>query len=124
MHTNKMILVPHEIVGENKSVSKYLSNFDCGMLKILEDKIPIDEKIVKYNQVLRMYQTAKQETEKPFQLEMKEKLPITKSQYSEEDRAIPDEIADTIPQKSLKQAKLLLKYVEKFLMSNGQKKVK
>jgi len=64
-----MILVPHEIVGENESVTKYLSDLDKEMAKIAnDDSIPIDVKIIKYNQILHKHQTAKQETEKPFKL--------------------------------------------------------
>ena len=45
IHTNKMILVPHEIVGDDESVTKYLSNLDEEMLSIINDKtLPIDEK--------------------------------------------------------------------------------
>jgi len=69
--TNKMILVPHEIVAENESVAKYMSDLDKEMLTIANDNsIPIDAKVIHYNQILRSHQTSRHENEKPFKLEV------------------------------------------------------
>lgn len=106
MHTNKMILVPHEIVGENESTKQFISNMDREMMKILQDKsIADDAKMIKYQQVLQRYQSAVHEKEKPFQLEIRE-------QVSEPD-PLTDDIVETIPPKWRKQAALLLQYTRK-----------
>src|SRR5437867_3263049 len=114
MHSNKMILVPHEMVGDpDTPTTKLMSVLDNEMLKILQDATLADDvKIIKYNQILQRYQGVKQEKEKPFQLEIKKtKLPI----IVEEEKQSPlhETVYNTVPPKFHKQANLLLEYVQK-----------
>lgn len=106
MHANKMILVPHEMIGENESSSKHLYDLDNEMLKILKDKnMPEDIKMVHYSQILHRHRIAAHKQNEPFQLEIKE---------ASEPRKISDEIKQTIiatvPKKWHKQASMLLDY--------------
>lgn len=111
MHANKMILVPHEIMGDETS-QKYISALDQGMLSILNDKtIPMDAKIIHYNQVLRRYQTTKQDIEKPFQLEIKE--PEIKEKPIIIEQPNDQEILGMVPKQWRNKASTLLAYVRK-----------
>ena len=119
-HTNKMILVPHELFGKDESLTKHMSNLDSAMLKVTNDEsLPIDAKIVQYNKILRLYRIAKQKMEQPVKIEIHEpfeteiietetnKTNITEAGSS---NVFEDLILDTVPQKSHKKARLLLKY--------------
>jgi len=115
IRTNKMILLPHEIVGENEGMTKYMSDLDGEMLNIANnDSIPIDAKLLKYHQILRMHQAAKQETENPFKLEVQ---PATEkpseevaSEIPQKSKSLHQTILSTVPVKFHKQAKLLFDY--------------
>lgn len=107
IHANKMILVPH---GKDETSTKYMSNLDHEMLKILKDKsLPADVKLSKYNQALRRFQNIKHEIEKPIKLDFFETTPPPPEPaiFNEE------EILSTVPKSFHKQANLLLKYVKK-----------
>lgn len=118
--TNKMILVPHEIVGENEGVTRHLSNLDKEMSKILnDDSLPIDEKVLKYNQILRKFQRIKQDTQQPFKFEVQEPKvkveaaaipePVLEQEKVNID-SFEESILDTIPQRWHRQARQLLKH--------------
>lgn len=112
-HANKMILVPHDIVGDDEGKTKYMSNLDEEMFKILNDmSLPIDEKLLKYNQVLRRHQTAKQDINKPFQFEMQESQTHATDKPEQPD-SVQEAITETVPPKFQKQANVLLKYARK-----------
>jgi hypothetical protein len=106
MHANKMLLVPHETVGESESTKQLISNLDKEMMKILQDThMADDEKMIKYKQVLQRHQSAVREKEKHFQLEIREQptefLPLSEG------------IVETIPPKWRNQAAMLLQYTRK-----------
>lgn len=119
MHANKMILVPHEALGENESATKYISTLDEDMMKILNDKkLPIDAKVQLYNQALRRYQTARYDSEKPVKLDIFDKSTPTpevtaKVESEPEPIAFENEVLSTVPKTYQKQAGLLLKYIYK-----------
>ena len=116
IHTNKMILVPHEIVGDDEALTKYMSNLDEEMFKIVNDRtLPIDEKILKYNQILRRHQTAKHDVNKPIKIEIQEQQtePEELGEKSTQPDSLQDAITDTDPPKFQKQTNLLLKFARK-----------
>jgi hypothetical protein len=106
MHANKMLLIPHEIVGDSESTKQLISNLDKEMMKILQDThMADDEKMIKYKQVLQRHQSAVREKEKHFQLEIKEQPP--------ESLPLSEGIVETIPPKWRNQAAMLLQYTRK-----------
>ena len=110
------ILVPHELMGKKENITRYLTNLDREMLTILkDDSLPIDVKHLKYNQILKKFQTAKHESEKPIKIEI-HKMSTDSKEFDEEPAqydSLQDEITDTVPHRFQKQANLLLKYARK-----------
>jgi len=112
-----MIIVPHEIVAENESVAKYMSDLDKEMLTIANDNsIPIDAKVIQYNQILRRHQTARHKNEKPFKLEVQSEaakaIKEEKRVEKTDTNSLLQTIMHTVPVKFHKQANLLFDYAQ------------
>ena len=99
----KTIIVPRRLLGADEGVKKYISNLDHEMMSIMKNStLPLDEKVLKYSQILRRHQNAKQELNKPFKIEV---------QTNESNDSLLEEgINATVPSKYQKQAHLILKY--------------
>ena len=67
----KTIIVQRRLLGADEGVKKYISNLDHEMMSIMKNStLPLDEKVLKYSQILRRHQNAKQELNKPFKIEV------------------------------------------------------
>ncbi len=109
IHSNKMILIPHNNVKEQESSDTLLSNLDQEMIKILYNKnISEDLKMTQYSQVLQRYRSEIRKRGKPLEIEIKEQEPD--DSISEH---VDNTLMNTVPKKWHKQAALLLNYTRK-----------
>jgi hypothetical protein len=112
----KVILVPNEITQVIKPVDKTLENLDSEMTSIIySTNIPLDAKLLKYNQVLQRFKFLQTERNKPYSIEIEERG----SQKLDFDK-----ILKGIPEKKIPAAKLLTDFISKLdnihIESNGE----
>lgn len=98
----KALLIPAEITQTVKPVDDTLNTLDSEMLNTIQRKdIPIDVKMVKYNQILQRYKFLETERNKPYSIELDEGSPSFK---------ISEQVFEGMPKEQLPLAKLLTEY--------------
>jgi len=102
----KAILIPSDIAQVIKPVDDTLKSLDSEMLNMISNQeLPLDLKMIKYNQILQRYNFLQTERNKPYKVEIEESHPILMKTF--------DHILEGIPKKQLHIAKSLLDFISK-----------
>jgi len=103
----KAILVPSDFAQQSvKPVDDTLIRLHSEMMNTIpNDSIPLDIKMIKYNQILQRYKFLQNERDKPYRLEIEDPSTI----YS----TITENVFDGIPKRQFPLAKLLTDFISK-----------